>query len=363
VGKRELDISLNQQAYFLGLTHNEVLKQIRQGFFGEEVQRLQVGSDEVKVWVRYPGAGRVSIGQLENMKVKNYQNNTEYPISELINYKIERGVSAIKHYRTTKAVTVDADVVDPYEEVPPIMEQVNTQIIPELLSMYPGVKIDLGGQSRESSRTQAEIGKYFGIAFLIIFIVIILAFKSFYQAVLVMLMIPLSWLGSVVGHGIQGIPVSLLSAWGLVALSGVIINDAVVFLDRFNRNLKEGQILFDAAYQAGIARFRPIVLTSLTTVLGLFPLLAEKSFQAQFLIPMAASIAYGVLIGTMIILLFFPVMILIFNDIRRSAKWLWTGEKPTAESVERVVIDMGKDHMFENGSGITQDSSKKEITV
>jgi len=364
VGKRELDISLNQQAYFLGLTHNEILKQVRQGFFGEEVQRLQIGSDEVKVWVRYPGSGRENIGQLENMKVKNYQDNSEYPISELINYRIERGVSSIKHYRTTKAVTVDADLVDPYAEVPPILERVNAQIIPDLLSRYPGVKIDLAGQSRESERTQAEIGKYFGIAFLIIFIFIILAFKSFYQAVLVMMMIPLSWLGSVVGHGIQGIPVSLLSAWGLVALSGVIINDAVVFLDRFNRNMKEGQELFDAAYQAGIARFRPIVLTSLTTVLGLFPLLAEKSFQAQFLIPMAASIAYGVLIGTMIILLFFPVMILIFNDIRRAAKWLWTGEKPSAESVERVVIDMNKDYMFENGSEThTENRGNKEVTV
>ncbi len=363
VGKRELDISLNQQAYFLGLTHNEIIKQIRQGFFGEEVQRLQIGSDEVKVWVRYPGTGRVSIGQLESMKVKDYRNDTEYPISELINYEIERGVSSIRHYRTTKAVTVDADLVDPYAEVPPIIEQVNTQIIPVLLSRYPGVKIDLGGQSRESSRTQAEISKYFGIAFLVIFIVIILAFKSFYQAVLVMIMIPLSWLGAVLGHGIQGIPVSLLSAWGLVALSGVIINDAVVFLDRFNRNLKEGLTLYDAAYRAGIARFRPIVLTSLTTVLGLFPLLAEKSFQAQFLIPMAASIAYGVLIGTMIILLFFPVMILIFNDVRRGAKWLWTGVKPTPESVERVVIDLEKDHMFDNGTDSETEKKEKEVTI
>jgi len=363
VGKREIDISLNQQAYFLGLTHNEITKQIRQGFFGEEVQRLQKGSDEVKVWVRYPGKDRVSIGQLERMKVKDYKNNTEYPISELINYKIERGVSSIRHYRTIKSVNVEADLIDPYAEVPPIMEQVNTQIIPELLDKFPGVKIDLAGQSRESSRAQAEIGSYFGMAFLVIFIVIILAFKSFYQAVMVMFMIPLAWLGAVVGHGIQGIPISLLSAWGLVALSGVIINDAVVFLDRFNRNMKSGQSLFDAAYQAGIARFRPIVLTSITTVLGLFPLLLEGSFQAQFLIPMAASIAYGVLIGTLIIMLFFPVIILIFNDIRRAAKWLWTGTKPDPESVERVVIDMQKEHMFDAEIDVSQDQKEREITV
>jgi multidrug efflux pump subunit AcrB len=313
--------------------------------------------------VRYPGKDRVSIGQLERMKVKDYKNNTEYPISELINYKIERGVSSIRHYRTIKSVNVEADLIDPYAEVPPIMEQVNTQIIPELLDKFPGVKIDLAGQSRESSRAQAEIGSYFGMAFLVIFIVIILAFKSFYQAVMVMFMIPLAWLGAVVGHGIQGIPISLLSAWGLVALSGVIINDAVVFLDRFNRNMKSGQSLFDAAYQAGIARFRPIVLTSITTVLGLFPLLLEGSFQAQFLIPMAVSIAYGVLIGTLIIMLFFPVIILIFNDIRRAAKWLWTGTKPDPESVERVVIDMQKEHMFDAEIDVSQDQKEREITV
>ncbi len=348
VGKRELEIELTPQAYFLGLSHDEITKQVRQGFFGEEVQRLQKGSDEVKVWVRYPGSGRVSIGQLENMKVKNYQDDTEYPVNELISYHIERGVSSIRHYRTVKAVTVDADLVDPYAEVPPILEQVNTQILPKLTSQYPGVKVDLGGQSRESERAQGEIGKYFGMAFLIIFILIILAFKSFYQAVLIMIMIPLAWLGAIVGHGIQGIPFSLLSVWGLLALSGVIINDAVVFLDRFNRNMKSGEKLYQAAFNAGNARFRPIVLTSITTVLGLFPILAESSFQAQFLIPMAASIAYGVLIGTFIILLFFPVMILIFNDVRRAAKWLWTGEKPDPESVERVVIDMEKEFMFQD---------------
>ncbi len=363
VGKREINIRLNQQAYVLGLTHDEITKQIRQGFFGEEVQRLQKGSDEVKVWVRYPSRGRVSIGQLERMKVKDYKKNTEYPISKLISYDIERGVSSIRHYRTIKSVNVEADLIDPYAEVPPIMEQVTTQIIPELLAQFPGVKIDLAGQSRESSRAQAEIGSYFGMAFLVIFIVIILAFKSFYQAVLVMIMIPLAWLGAVVGHGIQGIPISLLSAWGLVALSGVIINDAVVFLDRFNRNMKSGQSLKEATYEAGIARFRPIVLTSITTVLGLFPLLLEGSFQAQFLIPMAASIAYGVLFGTLIMLLFFPVLILVFNDIRRAAKWLWTGTKPAPESVERVVIDLQKKNMFDQELEMPEDPKKEGVTV
>ena len=149
------------------------------------------------------------------------------------------------------------------------------------------------------------------------------------------------------GHGIESwinpnadFPVSILSAWGMFALSGVIINDAVVFLAKFNSLVKdEGMTVYQAAYNAGIARFRAIMLTSLTTVAGLYPLIKETSFQAQFLIPMAISVAYGVLFGTVVILLFFPVFILLFNDVRRALRWLWTGEKPAREDVERVLID------------------------
>lgn len=160
-------------------------------------------------------------------------------------------------------------------------------------------------------------------------------------------MIPLGWFGAMLGHGVESwitpgadFPVSLLSVWGMVALSGVIINDAVVFLAKFNQLVKdEGMTVYQAAYNAGLSRFRPIMLTSLTTVLGLYPLIKETSFQAQFLIPMAISVAYGVLVGTFIILMFFPVLILMFNDVRRAFKWLWTGQKPTREEVERVLID------------------------
>ncbi len=344
VGKRELNIDMTKQAYFLGLSDSEVTKQIRQGFFGEEVQRLQKGTDEVKVWVRYPKSDRLSIGQLEDMKVK--VNNKEYPISELINYEIVRGVAGIKHYQTERTITVDAEMVDPFGEVPPVMEVVNTDIVPRMQAQFPGVKVDMGGQSQASAETGAEIGLYFGVAFFLIFIIIILAFKSFYQAVLIMIMIPLGWLAAVLGHGIQGVPVSLLSAWGLIALSGVIINDAVVFLDKYNRNIKEGMSVYDAAYDAGLSRFRAIILTSITTVLGLFPLILETSFQAKFLIPMAVSIAYGVMFGTAIILLFFPVWILVFNDVRRYAKYLWEGKKPSPESVERVIIDEKKSNLL-----------------
>ena len=164
-------------------------------------------------------------------------------------------------------------------------------------------------------------------------------------------MIPLGWLGAMWGHGLEGFPVSILSAWGMIALSGVIINDAVVFLAKFNSLIKDdGMTVKQAAYQTGLARFRAILLTSITTVVGLYPLIKETSFQAQFLIPMGISVAYGVLIGTIIILLFFPVIILVFNDVRRLAKWMWTGQQPIKEDVERVLIDQSRDAEFEEAA-------------
>ena len=340
LGRREMLFDLTPQAYFLGLTHNDITAQIRQGFFGEEVQRLQRGSDEIKVWVRYPNSGRKNVGQLEDMKVKTSAGQ-QLPLTQLASYQVERGVAGIRHYNTSRTVTVEADLVNPFAEVPPIIEDVKENVMPKLLERFPAVSVDYGGQYEESSRASEEITLYFGGAFLLMFFVIMTTFRSFYQAVLIIAMIPLGWIGASIGHGIEGHPVSLLSTWGMIALSGVIINDAVVFLAKFNSQVKqEGITVYQAAYNAGIARFRPIMLTSITTVLGLWPLIMEKSFQAQFLIPMAISVAYGVLIGTFFILLFFPVLILIFNDIRRYAKWLWLGgEKPTREEVERVLID------------------------
>jgi len=346
VGRREMLLELKPEAYFLGLTHNEITKQVRQGFFGEEVQRLQKGTDEVRVWVRYPNSGRVNVSQMEQMKIKT-ADGKEFPLNELVDYSVERGVSGIRHYNTARAITVEADLVDPNAELPPILKIVENEIVPKVLSQYPSVKIDYGGQSKESQKTMEELMTYFGGAFILIFFVLMINFRSFYQAILIMTMIPLGFLGGILGHGIEGIQVSLLSAWGLIALSGVIINDAVVFLDKYNKSLKEGMKVIDAAYHAGVSRFRPIMLTSITTVVGLYPLIKETSFQAQFLIPMAVSVAYGVLIGTFIILLFFPVLIISFNDVRIWAKWLWEGKKPDAEEVERVLIDKKKNAKFD----------------
>lgn len=345
IGRREMLFDLRPEAYFLGLTNDDITRQMRQGFFGEEVQRFMKGNDELRVWVRYPNQGRESISHLEDMKIKT-ASGQQFPLTQIAEYRIERGVAGIKHYNSQRAVTIEADLQDPFAEVPPIMAKIQETIVPKMQAQFPSVSVDYGGQSKESNRAQQEILYFFGGAFILIFFILMMTFRSAYQGFMIMLMIPLGWICAMFGHGLESwisdreLPVSLLSVWGMVALSGVIINDAVVFLAKFNSLVKDdGMTVYEAVYEAGISRFRAIMLTSLTTVLGLYPLIKESSFQAQFLIPMAISVAYGVLFGTFIILLFFPVLILMFNDFRRTMKWLWTGKKPTREEVERVLIE------------------------
>ena len=336
-GKQEVRLKLKDKAYFLGLNHANISKQIRQGFFGGQVQRLQDGKDELRVWVRYPKEDRLNLGQLENMKIKTAIG--EYPLSELVDYHIERGPVSIKRFNASREIRIDADLVDPYMPIPPILEQITNDIINPLKAKYDGVEVMFQGQSKAGGESMADMGKYFTIAFIINILILMLHFKSVGQALLVIVMIPLSWIGAIWGHGIEHIPVSMLSAWGMVALSGVIINDAVVFLSKYNSLLLEGYKIEEAIFKAGIARFRAIMLTTITTTLGLYPIIFEKSFQAQFLKPMAASLAYGVFVGTAFILIFLPAFILILNEFKIYTKWLWTGNKLNREDVEVAIIN------------------------
>ena len=336
IGKREVRLKLKPKAYFLGLDHAGISTQVRQGFFGGQVQRLQSGRDELRVWVRYPKVGRQNLGQLETMKIKTPKG--EYPLSELADYEIQRGPVNIKRYNSSREVRVEADLVDPYTPVPPILAQIQETIIPKIKAKYPDIKVAYQGQQRAGDEAMRDMGRFFLIAFALIVLLLMIHFKSFSQPIIILMMIPLAWIGAAWGHGMEGIAVSMLSLFGMVALSGVIINDAVVFLARYNSNLLEGMPVEKAAYEAGIARFRAILLTSITTVAGLYPIVLEGSFQAQFLKPMAVALAYGVLFGTFFILLFFPALILVLNDIKVALKWVWSGKKPEKRIVETAVI-------------------------
>ena len=219
-----------------------------------------------------------------------------------------------------------------------ILAQIQQTIIPKINAKYPDIRVVYQGQQRAGDEAMRDMGRFFLIAFALIVLLLMIHFKSFSQPIIILMMIPVAWVGASWGHGFEGIAVSMLSLFGMVALSGEIINDAVVFLAKYNSNLLEGMSVEKAAYEAGIARFRAILLTSITTVAGLYPIVLEGSFQAQFLKPMAVALAYGVLFGTLFILLFFPALILVLNDLKVALKWLWSGKKPQKRYVETAVI-------------------------
>ena len=336
LGKQEVRLKLKPKAYFLGLNENLVARQVRQGFYGGQAQRLQEGRDELRLWVRYPKSDRLTIRQLESMKIKT--KSGEFPLVELVDYTLERGPVAIKRFNGSREIRVEAETVDPFAPVPEILDQVANEIMPDLQSQFPGIRYVYQGQQKASNEAMAKIKVSFLLAFIVIVFIMILHFKSVYKTIIILMMIPLSLLGVFWGHGVHGQPVSIMSLWGMVALTGVIINDAIVFLAKYDGLLLDGEKVKDAIVGAGKTRLRPIILTSITTSIGLFPILLEKSVQAQFLIPMAISLAYGVAIGTVFILIFFPVLIILLSDLRVYTKYLMSGKKPEREDVETSVI-------------------------
>lgn len=364
LGKQEVRLNLKPKAYFLGLDEATIARQVRQGFYGGQAQRLQEGRDELRVWVRYPKEDRLTLGQMEKMKIKTA--GGVYPLSELADYHMERGPVAINRYNGSREIRVEAETVDPYAQVPEILDQIEREIMPDLNAQFTGVRYEYQGQQKYSQEALGKVTGYFLVAFIIIIFIMVIHFKSFNQTVIILAMIPLSMLGVFWGHGIHDKPISIISLWGMIALTGVIINDAIVFLAKYDGLLKEGFKVHDAIVEAGKTRLRPIILTSITTTVGLFPIILEKSVQAQFLIPMAISLAYGVFIGTIFILIFFPVLIMLLNDARVYAKYLWTGSRPEREDVEIALVLHKRRTKYEsnpdNGRTITihTKSSRKE---
>ncbi len=336
LGKQEVRLDLKPRAYMLGLDEATIAAQVRQGFYGGQAQRLQEGRDELRIWVRYPSEDRQRIGQLEKMKIKT--SSGEYPLHELVDYHLERGPVTINRFNGKRQIMVEAEMVDPDDSAIEILDEIKAGVIPQLKQNFPGLTIEYQGQQKESARSSNDLMTYFPPAFLAIIFLLMIHFKSFEQPLIILMLIPISVLGAVWGHGIHGKPLSVNSLWGIVALTGVIVNDAVVFLSKFNLYIEEGGDVFNSIVNAGKTRLRPILLTSITTSLGLFPIILERSFQAQFLIPMAISLVYGVAFGTIFILLFFPPLILILNDIRRMTRKLYYGREFSQQEVEIAWI-------------------------
>ena len=329
-GKQEIQLAIKPEAEALGLTMTDLARQVRQAFFGQEAQRIQRGREDVRVMVRYPLKERQSIENLMQMRVRT-ADGREVPFSDVAEAKMGRAFSTIRRIDRNRAINVTSDANKESANLEAIKADLS-EIIPPIVANYPGMQYTMEGEAREQSESFASLRT--GVLFVLFAIYAMLAipFKSYVQPLMVMVVIPFGIAGAIVGHIIMGMNLSIISIWGMLALSGIVVNDSLVLVDYINRRRSEGMPLVEAVRTAGVARFRAIILTSLTTFAGLMPLIFEKSTQAQVLIPMAVSLGFGILFATAITLILVPINYLILEDIQTYVakywKWQWdlTGE-------------------------------------
>jgi len=314
-GKEEVQLKIKPEAEALGLSQADLARQVRQAFYGDEVQRLQRGRDDVKVMLRYPRDERRSIANLEQMRVR-LPGGVEVPFVEAAGVTYGRGYESIRRIDRRRAVNVTADVDAAIGNTQEINGKLETELLPQMQLEFPGIYWSFEGEKSEQAETLASLQYLYIIALIIIYALLAIPFSSYIQPLIVMAAIPFGLIGAVWGHVVMGMEVTILSGFGVVALTGVVVNDSLVMVDYVNRKRGIGLSEMESARQAGLARFRPILLTSLTTFAGLTPLLLEKSLQAKFLVPMGISLGFGVIFATVITLILVPAMYLILEDIR-----------------------------------------------
>jgi multidrug efflux pump subunit AcrB len=314
-GKRELSLTLKPEARTLGLTEAELASQVRAAFHGAEALRVQRGRNEVKVMVRYPRSDREALSSLENMYIRT-ASGQGVPFGVAAEVSENKGYSVIIRKDRKRVVNVTADV-NPLEGN---SEEVNASIKDEVLSGllrdFPGLSIDTEGEQKERRESMRSMRKGFAMAMFVIFAMLAIPFRSYSQPLIIMAAIPFGIVGGIWGHLLMRYDLSILSMFGIVALSGVVVNDSLLLIDHINRMRHHGMELFDAVVSSGQRRFRPILLTSLTTFFGLAPMILETSMQAKFLIPMAISLAFGILFATGITLLLIPTLYTVLESLK-----------------------------------------------
>ncbi len=324
VGKEEVKLRIRPTAEALGLTQQDLARQVRQAFYGEEAQRVQRGRDDVRVMVRYPEAGRKSLQDLESMRIRAPQ-GAEVPFAEVAEVERSRSYSSIQRVDRRRVIRVSGEIdeSDPAADAEAVNRDLRTAGLPALVARYNGLSWGFEGDQKKRRELLAGLGAGFGLALFLIYALIAVPLNSYLQPVLILTAIPFGLVGAVAGHLITGYDLSILSLFGVVALAGVVVNDNIVLVDWINQERANHHSLLDAVRSAGVQRFRPILLTSLTTFGGLAPLLMEKSLQARFLIPMGISLGFGVVFATIISLFLVPAMYLVLEDIRRGWNWLY----------------------------------------
>ncbi len=315
-GKPELKFTLKPAARTLGITERDLAIQVRSAFYGAEARRLQIGRNEVKVMVRYPEQDRKSMWDLEQMRIRT-PGGGELPLGQAAYIEQSRGYSTISRIDRKRTVNVQGTVDAERANAGEILADIEATILPQLLADYPGLSYGLVGEARERAESMGDTLEGFLIALLVIYALLAIPFHSYSQPLLIMAAIPFGFVGAVMGHLIMGHDLSMLSMFGVVALAGVVVNDSLLLIDQINRNRLAGSTIIHSAIAAGRRRLRPIILTSFTTFFGLIPMILETSIQAQFLIPMALSLGFGILFATFITLLLTPSMYVILEDLKR----------------------------------------------
>ncbi|MEH6638166.1 MAG: efflux RND transporter permease subunit [Porticoccaceae bacterium] len=320
LGKQEYVFELTTAGLAAGLTPLDIGQQLRRAYYGDEIHRIQRGRNELKVMVRYPENERHSISDLNKTRIR-LQDNSEMDLRTAATIREQRGYSEIKRVDGRRVVTVSANVDEDITTPDDVIAVLNETALPALTADFPGLSHGLEGQSRDQREDLSTLGQNLLIALMVMFVMLASLLRSYWQPVIILSAIPFGFVGSMIGHLIMGFDISFISLFGMIALSGVVINDSVVLVDYYNhlRQDKSNSVR-DTLIEAVTRRFRPILLTTMTTSLGLLPMLLETSIQARFLVPMAVSIAFGILYASIVILFLVPALILISDDFQHLAQ-------------------------------------------
>ncbi len=324
VGKRELQLQRTPLAESLGISLQTIASEVRNRLYGQEVMRLQRGKDDVRMMVRYPDKERDSLKRLDEIWLTT-ASGARIPMAQLVTFKVTRELKVIRRLNSNRQSTVYAQLDETKGNRAEIISAMKTRDFTKLKKTFPGVSVVVAGQGREQAKVVGGMKTALPLAFFGIFFILSLIFPSYGKILIVMAMIPFGFIGAVLGHFVMGIPLTILSFFGIVGVAGVVVNDSIVLMDAINRYSQTGMPVYEAVWEAGKSRLRAILSTTLTTVAGLTPLLMEKSFQAQFLIPMALSLAGGVAFATFLTLVLVPSLYLIRLDVKRFIYWLKKG--------------------------------------
>ncbi len=324
-GKRQLDYSLTKDGHSLGLTQQTLARQLRNAFYGAEAVRQQRGRNEVRVKVRLPREQRVRQYDLEQLLIRTPQGR-DVPLAQIAEVKPGRAYTSINRRNGRRTVTVTANV-EPISQTSQIKTTLETELLPQLTRNFPGLSFRWEGRQQDMMESTSALFSGLFLALFAIYALLAVPFRSYFQPIIVMIAIPFGIVGAVLGHIIMGYSLSLMSMMGIVALCGVVVNDSLILIDYANRQRRKGASPFEAIHKAGGRRFRPILLTTLTTFGGLAPMIFETSRQARFMIPMAISLGFGILFATSITLVIIPCLYLMTEDVRKATQLLPFGSK------------------------------------